>query len=165
MLQIPLNNVQIRNQTMHNIPPRPIQRLIPNTRPIRPHRPHKTLTPRFYRVRLSLEDAVAMLGLHEIHFVHEREDVGARGVFLEGFDDGGVGDEVAVVVTLAAVKLEGLDVKNIDEDADVGEHVGFLGGEVIFGESVLSVLVWDGECLFKSNGKSNGILTHHSPTS
>ncbi len=143
MLQIPLNNIQIRYQTMHNIPPRLIKRLIPNTRPICAHRPLKTLTPRSYCVRLGLENAIAMLGLHEVHFVHEGEDVGTRGVFLEGFDDGGVGDEIAVVVAFAAVEFEGFDVEDVDEDADVGEDVGFLRGEVVFGEGVLSVEMYD----------------------
>ncbi len=126
---------------MHNIPPRPIQRLIPDTRPICPYGPHKTLAPRFNRIRLGLQDAIAMLSLHEIHFVHEREDVGAGGVFLEGFDDGGVRDEVAVIVALAAVEFERFDVEDVDEDANFGEDVGLFGGEVVFGKGVLSVLV------------------------
>jgi len=82
-----------------------------------------------------------MFSLHEIHFVHEREDVGAGGVFLEGFDDGGVRDEVAVIVALAAVEFERFDVEDVDEDANFGEDVGLFGGEVVFGKGVLSVLV------------------------
>lgn len=92
MLEVSFDDIQIRDQTMHNIPPRPIQRLIPDTRPIGPYGPHETLAPRFNRIRLGLQDTIAMLGLHEIHFVHESEDMGAWGVFLEGFDDGRVRD-------------------------------------------------------------------------
>ena len=37
------------------------------------------------------------------------------------------------------VEVTGFGVEDVDEDPDVGEDVGFLGGEVGLGEGVLSV--------------------------
>lgn len=74
--------------------------------------------------------AAAVLGLDEVHLVDEDEDVRRGAVFLEGFDDGVVGLEVAVDVAR-------FDVEDIDEDCDVGEDVGALVGEVGFHEGVL----------------------------
>lgn len=49
----------------------------------------------------------------------------------EGSDDGAVCKEIAIEVSR-------FDVKDIDEDTDVGEDMLALLGEVIFHESILS---------------------------
>ena len=64
------------------------------------------------------------------------EDVRCGGVFREGGDDGIIGVEVAGV---GAIEGAGLDVEDVDKNADGGEDVGFLRCEVGFCEGILSV--------------------------
>ena len=64
------------------------------------------------------------------------EYVGGRGVLGQGRDDGGVGEEIAGI---GAFKGAGLDIKDVDEDTDIAEGLGFLRCEVGLCEGVLSV--------------------------
>ena len=73
-----------------------------------------------------------MLGLDQVHLVHETEDVGVGTELAEGLDDGIIGVEVAVY-------LSGFNVEDVDEHRDVGEDVAALGCEVCFHESILSI--------------------------
>ena len=132
-LQIPLDNLQVRNQAVHDIAPGLVQALIPDTG-------RKNLHTFAKSVRTSADmggalevEFIAVLGLDEVHFVDESEDGGAGRVLGEGVDDRGVGGEVAV-------EFARLDVEDVDEDADVGEDVGFLRGEVVGGEGVLAII-------------------------
>lgn len=63
------------------------------------------------------------------------EDVCIGGVFCESGDDGIVSVEVAGV---GAIEGAGFDIEDVDEDADGGEDVGFLGCEVGFCECILA---------------------------
>jgi len=76
-------------------------------------------------------DIFALVRDDQIHLVHE--DVDARGgrELTKGSDDGAVCKEVAVEVS-------GLDIEDIDEDTNVGEHMLSLLGEVVFHEGILS---------------------------
>ena len=58
------------------------------------------------------------------------------GVLREGGDDGGVGKEIA---RIGAFEGAGLDIEDIDEDADIAESLRFLRSEVRFCKGVLSV--------------------------
>lgn len=58
------------------------------------------------------------------------------GVLGEGGDDGRVGKEIA---RIGAFKGAGLDVEDVDEDADIAESLRFLRSEIGFCEGVLSV--------------------------
>ena len=57
-------------------------------------------------------------------------------VLREGGDDGGVGKKIA---RIGAFEGAGLDIEDIDEDADIAESLRFLRSEVGFCEGVLSV--------------------------
>jgi hypothetical protein len=63
--------------------------------------------------------------------VDKAENVGSGAEFFEGFDNCAVG--VKVLLDFA-----GLDVKDVDQDRDVGEDGFALCGEVGFGEGSLS---------------------------
>jgi len=89
--QIRLHNIQIRHQRMHDPAPRPIQTLIPNARPKTPHPALEALAPSQDRGGAVGDDFFAEVGLHEVHFVDEAEDVGGGGVGGQGGEGGGVG--------------------------------------------------------------------------
>ena len=79
--QIPLHNIQIRNQTINNISPSPVQTLIPYTRPIHPHHLLKRPTRLSYCSFSVAYYLFAVIGLYEVHFVDQGEDVRCGGVF------------------------------------------------------------------------------------
>ena len=78
------------------------------------------------------DDFDAEFGVYEVDLVDEGEDMGVWGVFGERGVDGGVGCKVAV-------EGAGFDVKDVNQDADVAEDVGFLSGEVGSCKRILSV--------------------------
>lgn len=84
-------------------------------------------------------DAVVVHGLaagghDEVHLVDEDVDAGGGAELQQGGEDGDVGGEVAVDVAR-------LDVEDVDEDADVGEDVDALLGEVVLHEGLLAAAV------------------------
>jgi hypothetical protein len=68
--------------------------------------------------------------------VDEAEDVGRGAELLECFDDGAIGVEVLL-------NFARLDVKDVNQDRDVGENGFALRGEVGFGEGGLSTVLLD----------------------
>lgn len=64
--------------------------------------------------------------------------MGLRRKFLQSFNHGVVGVQIAEVLPVPAIELARLDVKDINQDADLGEDVGFLGGEIVFCKGVLA---------------------------
>lgn len=84
--------------------------------------------------RTALEDAFPGGRLDEVHLVDEDKDFGFTGVLDKRADDVDVGGQVALDVAA-------LNVKHVDEHADVAEDVGSLLGEVVFHKSFLSAAV------------------------
>lgn len=84
-------------------------------------------------------DGFAVGGDDEVHLVDEDVDFGAWGELEEGGDNGDVGCEVAV-------NIAGLNVEDVDENADVGEDVDALLGKVVFHKGLLAAAVPEVEC-------------------
>lgn len=97
-----------------------------------------------------------MLGLDQIHFVNQSEDVGVWRELFQGLDDGIVGVEIAKVLTIAPIKLSRFDVKNVDEDPDLREYRWLLPGKIILGEGILTAFRCRLECWIAEAGTRGG---------
>ena len=86
-----------------------------------------------------VKHVLAGRGDNEVHLVDEDVDLGGRGVLEEGGEDGHVGGKVALDVA-------GLDIEDVDEDADVGEDVDALLCEVVFHKGLLATAVPQVKC-------------------
>lgn len=71
--------------------------------------------------RPLLEDLFAVLGLDEVEFVYQAEDVSVGAEFLQCVDDG-------VVCVQVSFELAGFNVEDVDQDGNVGENVASLRG-------------------------------------
>ena len=123
------NDNQVRYHLMHYPGPGFVQCLIPNT--TREHFDFHVFRPGLDHATALVVDALPVLVLDEIHFVHKTEDEGGGAKFFQGFDNGTVGIEIAF-------DFAGFDVENVDEDCHIGEDGLALGSEVRLGESILS---------------------------
>lgn len=81
-----------------------------------------------------VEDGLLFVGHDEVHLVHEDKDLGRGRVLRQGGHDGDVGGQVAV-------RVARLNVKDVNEHADRGKHVGALLVDVVFHKSFLSTAV------------------------
>lgn len=79
-------------------------------------------------------DGFTSIGHDEVHLVDEDVDLCRGRVLQQRGEDGDVGCEVAVDVAR-------LNVEDVDEDADVGEDVDALLGEVVLHKSFLAAAV------------------------
>lgn len=74
---------------------------------------------------------IPLVFLYQIHFVHQAEHLGVRGVLEDGLQAG-------LVVVHVFLQLTALHVKHIDQHLHVPENVVPLAGEVVLHKSVLS---------------------------
>ena len=81
-----------------------------------------------------VEDLLALGAHDEIHLVDENEDLGGGRVLRQGGHDGHISSEVAIDVTR-------LDVKDVDEDADIAENVDALLVNVVFHKCLLTATI------------------------
>lgn len=136
--QVPFNHLEIGNEAVHDVPPGFIQRLVPDTGAVGPNLSPEALTPLPDRFRLILQDSFPMLGLDQVHLMYQREDVSMRRKLLQGLDDRVVGVKISKVLPIPTVKLAGLDIEDVDEYSDLGEHIGFLRRQVVLREGILA---------------------------
>ena len=83
-----------------------------------------------------VEEFVSSIIRHEIHFVHEAEDMRVWRVLMKGVYD--VRICVKIDLGVGGVELAGLGVEDVNQHADFAEDMRLLGGEVCFCEGVLS---------------------------
>ena len=77
-------------------------------------------------VCFRLQHSFSMLGLHQVHFMYQRKYMRVWREFLQRLDDVVVGVEIPRILTVATVKFSRLDVKDINQDADIVKDVGSL---------------------------------------
>lgn len=151
----------------------PVQRLVPDTcgeAAARPRRAHVCGHALVEREDLGL--ALIVLGplgvflVDEVHLVDEHPDTGIRAVFAQR-------NEVVFKVPHVSVPVLGRDVKDIDEDGDVGEDGVALGEEVVVQKGVLATTIpevldvrskrrWKWYLTYEDKGaqQSDGALLH-----
>jgi hypothetical protein len=131
LFQERLDGSRIRDQVVYDLCPRLVQALVPDAR-------RKELDGILEAfgcfpdvVRALVEHGLPEPRLHEIHFVYEAEDFGARTAFVQCADDVGVGYDIGR-------ELARLDIEDEDEDGDGAKDVVAGLGEVVFDEAVLT---------------------------
>ena len=112
--QKPLNFAQIGNHRVYNPRPRLIQRLIPNT--ARKSRELQIPAPRLNEPHPLLVDPIPMLILHQIHLMHQAENMRPRTILRQRAHHQGVRLEIAL-------HLPRFDVEHVDQDFGVREDI------------------------------------------
>ena len=130
--QKPLDLAQVRDHRVYNPRPRLIQCLVPNA--ARKSRELQLPTPRLNEPHPLLVDPIPMLILHQIHLVHQAENMRPGTILRQRAHHQTVGVEIAL-------HLAALDVENVDQHFGVREHVFPLRVEVAVHEGVLPAAV------------------------
>ena len=123
---------------MDNVSPGFVQGLVPDAGAVGAKLPPEAFASLSDRFRFVLQDAFPMLRLDQVHLMHQREDMGMRRKFLQSLDHRVVGVQIAKVLPVPTVELARLYIEDVDEDPDLGEHVGLLGRQVVLRKGVLA---------------------------
>lgn len=124
---------------MNDIAPGFVQRLVPDTGAVGPNLSPEAFASLPDCFRLVLQHSFPVLRLDQVHLMDQRKDMGMRRKLLQRLDHRVVGVEISKVLPIPTVKLAGLDVEDVDENPDLGEHIGFLGRQVVLREGVLAL--------------------------